>query len=101
MEANRSRIHNSHKAFIKKMEGQPGLKNFRCAGVILAMELDLEMDRYGEMRNSLFQHFMSKGVFLRPLGNTIYVLPPYVTSDDSLQQIYAAITDCLLLFGRG
>jgi len=40
---------------------------------------------------------MQHGVFLRPLGNVIYILPPYVTSDDQLQKIYAAIESSLSL----
>ena len=100
MEANRKRIHNKHQGFIDKMKSHPGLKNLRCQGVILAMELDLDMARYGAQRNQLFQHFMSKGVFLRPLGSTIYVLPPFVTSNEFLEQIYEAIESSLLLFGR-
>jgi len=101
MEANRKRINTQHLAFIEKMKNHPALINLRCNGVILAMELNVPMERYGELRDKLFAHFMQQGVCLRPLGNTIYVLPPYVTSDASLAKIYAAIESSLLLFGRG
>ena len=44
-----------------------------------------------KLRDKLFQFFMSKGVFLRPLGNTIYILAPYTISKEELEKVYAAI----------
>ena len=39
--------------------------------------------------------FISQGVILRPVGNTIYILPPYCISDESLQTIYQLIEKAL------
>ena len=79
------------------MDQQTKVKSTRVLGVIFALELNLEMDRYGSLRDELFNHFMSQGVFLRPLGNTIYILPPYVITDKELQSIYDSIEKCLEL----
>jgi adenosylmethionine-8-amino-7-oxononanoate aminotransferase len=38
---------------------------------------------------------MKRGVALRPLGNTVYVLPPYVITDNELTQVYTAIQEAL------
>jgi adenosylmethionine-8-amino-7-oxononanoate aminotransferase len=67
----------------------------RQLGVIFALDLNVEMDRYGELRNKIFNHFMSDGVFLRPLGNTIYILPPFVIENEQLEKIYASIENVL------
>lgn len=88
----------SHSRFADKIKTHPKVKNLRQLGVILAFELDVEMERYGNLRNQLFQHFMDSGVFLRPLGNTIYILAPYITSNEELEQIYAAIEAALEKF---
>ena len=40
------------------------------------------------MRNKLYTFFIEKGVILRPVGNIIYVLPPYIISDIHLEKIY-------------
>ena len=56
------------------------------------------MDRYGNLRDQLFQFFMKNGVCLRPLGNTIYILPPFVITDKELDKIYNVIQDALELF---
>jgi adenosylmethionine-8-amino-7-oxononanoate aminotransferase len=38
---------------------------------------------------------MDQGVFLRPLGNTIYIQAPYVISDEQLQKVYQTIEEAL------
>jgi adenosylmethionine-8-amino-7-oxononanoate aminotransferase len=55
------------------------------------------MDRYGALRDKLYNYFMAEGVFLRPLGNTIYILPPYVISNTELERIYEVIETVLEL----
>jgi adenosylmethionine-8-amino-7-oxononanoate aminotransferase len=47
-----------------------------------------------------FAFLWSVGVCLRPLGNTLYILPPFVISDDQLQQIYRVIEEALEVFGK-
>lgn len=85
------RVIRSHRRFSQRIADHPKVRNLRQLGVILAFDLDVEMERYGNLRNQLFRHFMERGVFLRPLGNTIYVLPPYVTTNDQLNKIYGSI----------
>jgi len=50
------------------------------------------------LRDELYNFFLERGVLLRPLGNTIYTLPPYVITDIQLQKIYDSITDALNTF---
>lgn len=91
-------IQERHTAFAKAIKTHPKAMNIRVKGVIFAMELNTEMERYGSLRNQLFKHFMDRGVALRPLGNTIYILPPFVISDAQLDQIYNALEEALQLF---
>ncbi len=41
----------------------------------------------------LLAGFMQRGVLLRPLGNTIYVMPPYCVTESDLELIYTAIDE--------
>ncbi len=91
-------IQERHTAFAKAIKTHPKAMNIRVKGVIFAMELNTEMERYGSLRNQLFKHFMDRGVALRPLGNTIYILPPFVINDAQLDTIYAAIEEALEAF---
>ena len=88
----------SHREFGKKIAGHPKVKNLRQLGIIIAFELDVEMERYGNLRNKLFKHFMDSGVFLRPLGNTIYILAPYTITSSQLHKIYKSIEIALETF---
>jgi len=49
------------------------------------------MERYGSLRDRLFSFFLKHGVFLRPLGNTIYILAPFIITDSQLKQLYDTI----------
>ena len=53
------------------------------------------MERYGNLRDKLFKFFMDQGVFLRPLGSTIYILAPYTISKIQLDKIYNTIESAL------
>ena len=81
--------------FADKMRKHECVKEIRQIGIILAMDLDIEMERYGNARDEMYRYFMSKGVFLRPLGKTIYIVPPYVITESQLTKIYATIEDYL------
>ena len=81
--------------FVEKLKSNSKVLHPRRKGVIMAFELDVEMERYGNLRNKLFKFFMDHGVFLRPLGNTIYILPPYVITQEELQKVYMVIEKCL------
>ncbi|SHE62032.1 adenosylmethionine-8-amino-7-oxononanoate aminotransferase [Psychroflexus salarius] len=90
-------IAEQHKAFACQIEQHPLVKSVRHLGVIFALDLNIEMSRYGKERNWLFQFFMEQGVFLRPLGQTIYCLPPFVINNNELAKIYASISKALKL----
>ena len=79
------------------MAQHPKVASVRQQGIILALDLQTQMQRYGSLRDQLFQHFMNSGIFLRPLGNTIYILAPYTISRAQMEEIYQAIRLSLAL----
>lgn len=101
IQENINRIIKSHQDFNIKIKDHPKVANTRQLGVIFALDLNIEMERYGNLRDKLFKHFMDNGVFLRPLGNTIYILAPYVTTDAQLQKIYKSIKSALETLTEG
>ncbi|WP_242133884.1 adenosylmethionine--8-amino-7-oxononanoate transaminase [Aestuariivivens marinum] len=88
-------ISKSHQEFHERIKIHPKVKSTRQLGVIFALDLNAEMERYGNLRDKLFSFFMDKGVFLRPLGNTIYIQAPYVISEEQLQKVYSVIEEAL------
>ena len=88
-------ISKAHISFENKVKKHPKVKSTRTLGVIFALDLDIKMQRYGALREKLLAHFMENGVFLRPLGNTIYIQPPYVIAKTELEKVYKTIESCL------
>ncbi|MEX0274953.1 MAG: adenosylmethionine--8-amino-7-oxononanoate transaminase [Flavobacteriaceae bacterium] len=87
-----------HQAFDNEIKNHPKVASTRQLGVIYALDLDVDMERYGNQRDRLYRHFMDSGVFLRPLGNTIYILPPYVITKEQMGRVYESIRTALDLF---
>jgi adenosylmethionine-8-amino-7-oxononanoate aminotransferase len=83
-----ARISKSHQAFSQKIKDHPLIKEIRHCGVILAMELNVETHRYGNFRDRVFKFFMDRGIYLRPLGSTVYLLPPYIIQEEELTRLY-------------
>ena len=88
-------IISSHQTFGEHIKTHPKVASIRQTGIIFALDLNIEMERYGNLRDKLFNFFMKNGVCLRPLGHTIYILAPYVISDAQLKKVYQVIEDAL------
>jgi adenosylmethionine-8-amino-7-oxononanoate aminotransferase len=70
--------------------------DIRQLGTMGAIELRADDAGYlSAMRPKLYQFFLERGVLLRPLGNVIYVLPPYVISEAELNRVYDVILDAI------
>jgi adenosylmethionine-8-amino-7-oxononanoate aminotransferase len=85
------RVIKSHQEFGLKIKGHPKVAEIRQCGIIFALDLNIKMERYGRLRDRLFNFFMAHGVFLRPLGNTIYILAPYTITASQLKRVYDII----------
>jgi adenosylmethionine-8-amino-7-oxononanoate aminotransferase len=63
--------------------------NPRVIGTVLAFELYNSQHEYASGLGSLIrQEALKQGIFLRPLGNTIYIMPPYCITDAQLEKVY-------------
>lgn len=90
-------VNKSHLVFQNKIKNHPKVKTTRVLGVIFALEIKTETQEsyYGTMRNKLYNFFIENGVILRPVGNIIYILPPYIISQNQLEKVYATIEKAL------
>lgn len=88
-------IEKKHKTFKKKIQGNKAIKEIRGIGVILAIELqsDNQTSYFNPVRDRANNFFLDKGILLRPLGNVIYLVPPYCISDRDLDYIYDSIEE--------
>lgn len=95
MQENIQQINQQHLIFNEHVKNHPLVASTRCKGTIFAVDLSVEIIRYGNLRDKIFDYFMSKGIYLRPLGKTIYIACPYIIKKEELNKIYTSIL-CLL-----
>ncbi|WP_310377272.1 adenosylmethionine--8-amino-7-oxononanoate transaminase [Flavobacterium sp.] len=97
MQENIARVNKSHLEFQKHIESHPKVTTTRVLGVIFALEIQTESDAsyYGTLRNKLYDFFIENGIIIRPVGNIVYVLPPYIISDEQLQKVYEVVEKAL------
>lgn len=86
--------------FIESLINKPlkrQTKHHRRCGTIAAFEIETDYeDNYLNELSSVFTRYcLGNGVYLRPLGNTIYVMPPYSITPGQLEKIYSVIRDFL------
>lgn len=93
---NISRVQQMHASFAEKLQKHQLIQGIRQEGTILAIELKADQSGYNSsIKEGLYKHFISQGVLLRPLGNVIYILPPYCITDEELDSVYKSILSAL------
>jgi len=87
------RIENQHQQFAEELKTHPKFENIRQQGTILAMDVkSTESTSYfNNRRDAIYEYALNRGAILRPLGNTLYVLPPYCITEKQLQKVYEII----------
>ncbi len=89
-------IERVHAERLPTLKAHPAVGDVRSIGTVAAIEIEAEDTGYlSKLRPFLYQFFLEKGVLLRPLGNVVYVLPPYVITASELHFIYDVIGEAL------
>jgi adenosylmethionine---8-amino-7-oxononanoate aminotransferase len=85
-----------HKEHLKNLTDHPKLKNMRVTGTIAAMNLITEDPGYlNQLSLEIRKRGVTQGLLLRPLGNVLYLMPPYCITKEELAFIYRGITTIL------
>ncbi|MBU2914840.1 MULTISPECIES: adenosylmethionine--8-amino-7-oxononanoate transaminase [Reichenbachiella] len=90
---NIARIQAKHEAFAKTLEKQSQIEKVRVQGTIVAFDLKGfgETGYESTARQKIYPYFLERGILIRPLGNVIYLLPPYIITDEELDFVYKEI----------
>jgi adenosylmethionine---8-amino-7-oxononanoate aminotransferase len=82
---------------MKPFEDRGIIKNLRHLGTILAFEVATkEKDGYlHHLATEFSKYCLGQGVYLRAMGNTIYVMPPYCISKKEMKKVYCVIQSFL------
>ena len=86
-----------HHHELHQLRDHPKLKKHRVKGTIAAMEIDTdEEDGYlNPIANKIKDECVDKGLLLRPLGNVLYLMPPYCTTREQLHEMYEGIVELI------
>lgn len=85
-----------HGEFARKLGKQENISAIRQCGTILAFEIDDSSGNYmSALGPDLLRFFADRNVLLRPLGNSIYIMPPYCISDEQLSTVYRVIEEAI------
>jgi adenosylmethionine-8-amino-7-oxononanoate aminotransferase len=92
-----AKISQWQKVFNEKISTHPKVANSRVLGTIFALELKTESDTsyVNEVRHKLYPFFLERDILLRPLGNVIYILPPYIINKEEIEKVYEAVEEML------
>ncbi|MGH9444166.1 MAG: adenosylmethionine--8-amino-7-oxononanoate transaminase [Terriglobia bacterium] len=92
------RIAETHREQLLRFRNHPAVADIRTIGTVAALELKADDAGYlSRPGPRLYRFFLEHGVLLRPLGNVIYVLPPYVITPEEIQFIYDVIEAGLVI----
>jgi adenosylmethionine-8-amino-7-oxononanoate aminotransferase len=91
------RISTQHHQFVSNVMNHPYVEDARALGVVLAVSVKSgsEESYFNYLRDRLYNFFIHRKILLRPLGNVIYIMPPYCITDEELNMVYTAISDLL------
>jgi len=87
-------MEHQHRYYLEKwLMGHPKVEQLRTCGTIAAMEVRTagQSSYFNAIGPILRSRFLEEGFLLRPLGNTIYIMPPYCITPSQLESIYQAI----------
>ena len=87
---------NTHHKHLLELAQHPAIENPRQCGTIAAFEIKSSSHAYGSATSQwLRSALLSQGIIARPLGRTMYWLPPYCTQESTLQNAYACLLNIL------
>jgi len=85
-----------HRQKAPALAGHPAVADVRTIGTVMGIELKADDPGYfSALRPALYDFYLNKGVLLRPLGNVVYILPPYVITAEQLHYVYDVIVESL------
>jgi adenosylmethionine---8-amino-7-oxononanoate aminotransferase len=84
-----------HAKMLKKLATQPKVEKIRQCGTMAAFNIALPTAYGSKVSYQWREKFLEHGLLLRPLGNVVYLLPPYCISAEELCHAYEEIIKVL------
>lgn len=83
-----------HRERLARFRNDGRFTNVRQIGTIAALDIAAKDAGYlADIGPRLYRGFLARGLLVRPLGNTIYIMPPYCSTASDLDLVYGAIDE--------
>jgi len=79
---------------LKHLEQMPLVTKTRQRGMIAAIELGT-FSSADRVNLQIYSYALSQGILIRPLGNVIYLMPPYTMTHDEILRVFEVITEAI------
>ncbi|QDK77599.1 adenosylmethionine--8-amino-7-oxononanoate transaminase [Spirosoma sp. KCTC 42546] len=92
-QANIQRITQQHTAFADQLATYSTIETIRQRGTLLAFDLKAgeQTSYFNNIRDTAYNFLLERNVLMRPLGNVLYLMPPYCTTNEQLAYVYQQI----------
>jgi len=99
----RQQLIKAQQTFVAKLQTRKGITQIRQCGIIVAFDFVRPQTEayYGDFRNQLYRFFIDKNLIIRPIGSTIYLLPPFITTEQQLNEMHQIIGEAIDQFAIG
>ena len=89
------RITDQHSQFSQRLKEHESFENIRQTGTIIAWEIKTvyETSYFNAIGKVFYKEFLERGIIIRPLGNTMYLVPPYCITAEELDFVYKSIIE--------
>jgi adenosylmethionine-8-amino-7-oxononanoate aminotransferase len=89
------RITTAHQRFVAEHKNNPVFESVNSLGTILSITLKTAEGNsyFQQIRDRAYQYFLAHGFLIRPLGNVVFVNPPYCITGEELESVYKVILD--------
>lgn len=93
-------ITGKHTQFAEVLKNHPLAEQVRQTGTILAWNLASResVSYFNTDRQRIYEAFLNRGIIMRPLGNIMYLVPPYCITSEELDFLYRNILEVLDVF---
>lgn len=92
-----SEIEHHHRRLMNTyLLGHGKVENLRLCGTIMAFEVKVADPGYfNSIKETIAEKALQQGVLLRPLGNTVYFMPPYCICEEDMEHVYKTLRNIL------
>jgi adenosylmethionine---8-amino-7-oxononanoate aminotransferase len=88
------------KQFVDQCQDRGLDLSVRSCGTVMALNFPTQSSQgyFSDIKEKLISFFMEREIFIRPLGNVLYAMPPYCATEETMNRIHSAFEEAIALY---